>query len=169
MKKRGKLILFAVILTCVIIFIFAYTRPFTIETRYPVLKVSQCTQIRGYYRDNISTIEPVAFVISPDDPHFDELIEIFHSTTFRTTLRNIFPAGTKTHLYSEGDFQWSIMLRFEDVLFPDGSVGNGDMFHIDNFFGDIKIQFDGEMTQCSVKNQEQWLKDVMSIIAQYSN
>ena len=61
------------------------------------------------------------------------------------------------------------MFRFEDVLFPSGDMGSGDMLHIENFYGDIDLSFDGEQMNCSVKNQEQWLKDVMSIIVQYSD
>ncbi len=168
MKKRVKTTLFATALFCLFAFVLVYTRPLTIEQRYPVLDISQCTQIRGYYYDGTG-VEFIHFTIYPDDTHFDEIIELFQSTAFRTKLRNLFPRGTKTHRYNEGDFQWEIMFRFEDVLFPSGDMGSGDMLHIENFYGDIDLSFDGEQMNCSVKNQEQWLKDVMSIIVQYSD
>ena len=38
------------------------------------------------------------------------------------------------------------------------------MLHIRNFFGDLTLHFDGESTRCSVKEQEQWLRDVMDRI-----
>lgn len=168
MKKRVKTTFFVIVLFCIVAFVLVYTRPLTIEQRYPVLDISQCTQIRGYYYDG-TDIEDTPFTIYPDDPHFDEMIELFRSAAFKTKLRNIFPRGTKTHLYSDGDYEWEVMFRFEDVLFPSGDMGSGDMLHIRNFFGDIDLSFDGEQVNCSVKNQEQWLKDVMSIIVQYSD
>lgn len=168
MKKGVKTTIIVAALLCMIAFVLVYTRPLTIEQRYPVLDISQCTQIRGYYF-NGTEIEDTPFVIYPDDPHFDEMIELFRFAAFKTKLRNIFPQGTKTHRQSDGDYQWEVMFRFEDVLFPSGDMGSGDMLHIRNFFGDIDLSFDGEQVNCSVKNQEQWLKDVMSIIVQYSD
>ena len=166
MKKRVITIILILVLLCIVAFVLVYTRPLTIEQRYPVLDISQCTQIRGYYYDGTDT-ENTPFTIYPDDPHFDEIVELFQSAAFETKLRNIFPQGTKTHPYSKGDFKWEVMFGFEDVLFPSGDMGSGDMLHIRNFFGDIDLSFGGEQVNCSVKNQEQWLKDVMNVITQY--
>ena len=166
MKKRMKVIFIAVAIFCMAAAVLAYTRPLTIEQRYPVLDLSQCTLIRGYFNDGTS-VEATNFTIAPDDPHFDEMIKLFQSAVFKTRLRNIFPQGSKTHLYEDGDFKWFVMFQFEDVLFPNGDMGSGDMLHINNFFGDVDLFFDGKQVNCSVKNQEQWLKDVMSIIVQY--
>jgi len=168
MKKRVKTTFFVTVLFCIAAFVLVYTRPLTIEQRYPVLDISQCTQIQGYYYDGTG-VEHIHFTIYPDDIHFDEIIEQFQVTAFKTKLRNIFPRGTKTHRYNKGDFQWEIMFRFEDILFPSGDMGSGDMLHIRNFYGDIDLFFDGEQVNCSVKNQEQWLEDVMSILVQYSD
>lgn len=166
MKKRLKAAFIIVALFCVAASFFVYTRPLTIEQRYPVLDLSQCTLIHGYFYDGTS-VEDTRFTLAPDDPHFDEIVELFQSVAFRTSLRNILPQGTKIHRYSDGDFKWSVMFQFENVLFPNGDTGSGDMLHINNFFGYVDLSFDGKQVECSVKNQEQWLKDVMSILTQY--
>ena len=81
MKKRMQAIFVAVAIFCMFVSVLAYTRPLTIEQRYPVLDLSQCTLIRGYFNDGTS-VEVQNFTIAPDDPHFDEMIkrscEIFY-------------------------------------------------------------------------------------------
>ena len=169
MKKRVKAIIVVAVLLCAALCALVYTRPLTIEQRYPVLDLSQCTQIRGDYYDGTGT-RLTQFVIEPEDPHFDGMLELLQSAGFRTRLENLipFPRGAQTHLAREGDFQWSVMLRFEGVQFPGGDVGSGDMLHIRNFYGKIDLSFDGEQVSCTVKDQEQWLTDVMDIITQYA-
>ena len=166
MKKR---IIAACIALGIVLAAFVYTRhtrPLTIEERYPVIDLSQCTLISGYFNDGTGD-ENERFTISPDDSHFDELIDLFQSAEFRTRLRNILPRGIKIHPLQDGDYKWEVMFRFENVLFPSGDIGSGDMLHISNFFGDIDLSFDGQQVECSVKKQDEWLDDVMSIITQY--
>lgn len=166
MKMKVRTTVFFVVLLCVGVLAFAYTRPLTIEQRYPVLDLAQCTQIRGYYYDGTG-VEDTRFTIEPDDPHFDEVVELFQSAAFRKSLRNLFPQGTKIHRYSDGDFAWEVMFRFENVRFPSGDVGSGDMLHIRNFFGEISLFFDGEEISCSLRDQAQWAGDVMRIVTQH--
>lgn len=167
MKKRRKAVFIGVALLCIAA-VFVYTRPLTIEQRYPVLDLSQCTLVRGYFRDGTS-VEDIQFTFAPDDLHFDQMIELFQSVAFKKRLRNILPERTKSHLYQGGDFKWSVTFRFENVLFPSGDTSSGDMLRIDNFFGDVALSFDGELVECSVKDQEQWLKDVMSLLTQHAD
>lgn len=167
MKKRVRIVLIAALLLCAAAFGLIYTRPLTLEQRYPVLDLSRCVQIRGYYDDGTG-VEDAQFVIQPDSPHFDRMVELFQSAAFRTRLRNLFPKGTKTHQYSDGDFRWIVTFRFEQMLLPGGDIGSGDMLHISNFFGDLELSFDGETVSCSLSDQEQWLNEVMSIITQDS-
>lgn len=168
MKKKFKIMVISAVLLCIVFFILIYTRPLTIEQRYPVLDLSQCTQISGDYRDG-SIADRTQFTIHPEDPHFDEMIELFQSTAFHTRLRNIFPPKSKTHRYHTGVFQWTVQFRFEDVSFPNGDTASGHLLYIDNFFGDLELRCDGKEVLCSVKNQEQWLDDVMVILEQYAN
>ena len=166
MKRRWRKILSGALALCGVAFVLIYTRPLTIEQRYPFLDLSECTQIRGYY-DRGKGTAPIPFLLQTGDPDFQELLELFHRPAFRTKVSNLLPSGTKVHRYEEGDFRWSVMFRFEEVLFPDGSAGSGDMLHVDNFFGKVTLSFDGENISCTVENQEQWLREVMDIITRY--
>ena len=168
MRKKVKWIILAVMLVGITAFVCIYTRPLEIEQRYPVLDLSQCTQIRGYYYiyTGANVVDDTLFIISPDDIHFDDMLELFQSASFRNKLRNILPEGTKTHVLQDGDFRWEVMFHFENVRFPNGDTGSGGILHIRNFFGDVELFFDGEQTKCSVKNQEKWLQDVLDIIVQ---
>lgn len=166
MKKGLKIIIAVALLICMAAALI-YTRPLTLAQRYPILDLSQCTQIRGYFFDG-RDIEQTPFVIYHDDPHFGEMIRLFQTVGFKTRIRNLFPQGTKTHLYQEGDFKWEVMFRFENVLFSNGDMGSGDMLQIKNFFGDLAISFDGEQVQCTINSQETWARKVMEIILQYA-
>lgn len=112
----------------------------TIEQRYPVLDLSHCTLIQGYFNDG-SNAEDVPFVIAPDDPRFGDVIELLQAAEFKTDLRNILPKGAKFHIYEEGDFKWLAGFRFEDIFFPSGDMGSGDMLYINNFFGEVELFF----------------------------
>ena len=148
---------------------FAYnTRPLAIERRFPELDFSQCTQIWGYYRVVGKNDEQILFRFSPDDPQFDEIIDLFRTAGFRTRIGNVFPPGTKLHLSNKGDFQWTVSFRFEEVLSEKGIL-SGDLLRADNFFGDMEISFDGKQTKCSVKEQTLWLEEVLSLIRQGAN
>lgn len=172
MKIRMKAAFIAAALLCIVIAAFVYTRPLTIEQRYPVLDLSQCTLIRGYFFEYQGALGPdsktIQFTIAPDDPQFDEMIELLRSTAFETSLRNILPRGTKHHEYQDGDFEWMVTFQFEDVLFPNEDIV-GEVVRIHNDCGDVALCFQGEDVECSVKNQAQWVKDVMSIVTQYTD
>lgn len=165
MKKRWKILIAVIVLLVIAACILFYTRPRTIEQRYPVLDLSQCVRISGDYRNGTGE-EFVSFDITPDDPHFEELIELLRSPSFRTKLYNMFPPETKT--YQGSAFYWDVVLTFDDVTFPDGHTVSGDLLRVTNFFGDLELHFDGRSTFCRTSNQEQWLNDVMNVISLYS-
>ena len=156
------------LLLCLVASAFVYMRPLTIEQRYPALDLSECILIRGYFYDG-TDIENTAFTISPDDPHFSEMIELFSSARFKTRLQNILPQRTKTHSYADGDYKWDVMFYFGDTLSSSEERGNRDSLHVKNFFGDISLSFEGKQVECSIKNQKRWLEDVMSIVVQHSD
>lgn len=164
-RKNVKWIVGAIIVICIVVASLIYTRPQTIEQRYSLLDISNCTGIKGYYFV-APGVEDTEFQISSDDSRFAELIQLLQSVQIKKKLSNILPQGTKTHRLYDGDFKWELMLHFDDVSHPSGSHGSGHMFHIRNFFGDVGISFDGEEIWYSVSNQEQWLRDVLDIILQ---
>lgn len=153
-----------IILICGIVFFLIYTRPQTIEQRYPMLSLSNCTKIKGYFFI-APGVEDTAFSIETEDSRFTELIQLIQSVETKKKLRNLLPQGHKTHLLSDGDFKWEVMLHFDGVSLPDGSQVSGEMLHLRNFFGDFSISFNGNQVSYSVSNQEQWLQDIMNVIA----
>ena len=165
MKKKISLIAVIASLFFVLTFSLIYTRPRTIEQRYAELDLSECIEINGYYLYRLETIH--SFSISPDDEDFDSMTELFRQTSFKTRLRNILPRGTKTHI---GDgFEWGVYFKFESVPMKDGSFASGDLLYVNNFYGDIEMSFDGDIVQCSVKDSERWLKDVLDIAQLYAD
>lgn len=164
-KKNIKLIVSTIIVICIVATCLIYTRPQTIEQRYPLLNTSKCTGIKGYYFVEPG-VEDIAFQINTDEKRFSELIRLIKSAETKKKLSNILPQGTKTHRLSDGDFKWELMLDFDDVSYPNGDHGNGYMLHIRNFFGAVGIFYDGEEIWYSVTNQEQWLRDIMDMILQ---
>ena len=164
-RKKVKWIVGVVIVACIAAACLIYTRPQTIEQRYPLLDISDCTGVKGYYFV-APDVEDTAFQIKTDASRFSELIQLIESAEIKKKLSNFLPQGTKTHRLSDGDFKWELMLNFDDVPYPSGDHGSGYMLHIRNFFGEVSISFDGEEVWYSVSNQEQWLRNIMDIISQ---
>lgn len=162
-KKNIKLIVCAIVVICIVVTCLIYTRSQTIEQRYPILNIVDCTEMRGYYFV-APGVEDIQYQISSDDSRFSELIQLIQSAEFRKKLSNLLPQERKTHRLSDGDFKWELMLNFDDVSYPSGDHGSGYMLHIRNFFGEVSISFDGEEVWYSVSNQEQWLRDIMEIV-----
>lgn len=163
MKKR---VLWIVGVILVIAACFFYTRPRTLEERYPYLDISQCYEINGYCFTAFET-EDLAFIIQSEDADFDRLLSMIRSAKLKTQLRNLLPQGTRTHSYSPGDYCWDVFLAVDDVPLPDGSVISGDVIHIKNFFGSLSIIFNGEIVQCSLDQQDQWTKNIMDVLSLY--
>ena len=161
MKRKYCFLIGAIVIICVIVFCLVYTRPHTIEQRYPYLDISKCTKIEVSYYDWTDT-DYISFVIDSDAAHFSELIEIIRSTEFKTRLKNLLPEGSKSHPYREGDINWEIECCFDNVLLPDGS-SSGSILCIQYFFGDLSFTVNGEIVSCSVESEEQWTKKILDI------
>ena len=174
MKKRIRAILAAGILLGIFLFVLVYTRPLTIEQRYPALNLSQCTQMRGNFGTFTAGagFEQEQFILYPDDPDFSKLVDLLRSARFKTKLDNLLPEGTTTHPITEGDVKWMVTFQFEDLIpFPDGSMGKDDLLTINSFCGDryegIGLSFDGETVRCSLSDQGRWSQSVMDLITQH--
>lgn len=167
MKKSIKLIIGATVVICIIACSLVYTRPRSLVQRYPYLDFLQCSEIKGYCFTAPGE-EDKQFVIKSTDSDFNGLVDLIQSSKFRTRLDNILPQGTKTHTYTDGDYKWDVILCFDNVNFPDGCTVSGDFLDINNFFGNLSFTFNGETIQCSIDEQDQWTKDIMDIISQYT-
>ena len=169
-RRKKKWAIFGAALLLFAVFALFYTRPQTIEQRYPFLDLTRCTRISGDFdRYYVKLSVPLhgEFSIGPDDARFDELLQLLRETKFRTKLTNLIPTfGARTHEVREGDFRWNVQLRLEDIVFPNGDTGTGDMLRINNFFGDVEVTFDMENRRCTVNHQDAWLKAVLDCVTQ---
>ena len=167
-KKRTGTIVLAAAIAGIVLFCLIYTRPWTVERRYPYLDLSQCVKIEGYCSPDGMLSDQVPFRITPEDAGFDDLIGLVRSAAFRTDLKNLLPKGTRTHRYAPGDFMWEAEFSFEDVHLPDGSVSSGEILCIENYFGDLTCIVSGKIVSCSVKNEPEWIQQIMNIILPYT-
>lgn len=167
MKKKTALLVTSVLLLFVLVLFLIYTRPQTIEERYPELDLSECCGIHGYYRASVGD-ELHSFSIHPGEEGFEEMIALFRRASFRTRLRNLLPSGTKIHT-GEG-FQWDISFEFESVpMMKDGSMVRGDLLTAGNFFGDLELRFVDGTTRCSVFGGDAWLKQVLELAQRHGD
>lgn len=169
-RRKKKWAIFGAALLLFTAFALIYTRPQTIEQRYPFLDLTQqCTQIWGYYDtyEGSGESDQKEFSVGPDDVRFEELLRLVREAKIRTKLTNLIPMyGMQYHTKREGDFQWTVWLQLENVVFPNGDTGTGDMLRFDNFFGNVEVVFDTENRRCTIKNQDVWLKAVLDCIMQ---
>ena len=74
MKKRKSTI--AIVVICIILLLIAayllYSRPMTIQERYPMLTLDKCTELRGYYKIAGQT-ELTDFTIDKNSEAFETL------------------------------------------------------------------------------------------------
>ncbi len=169
MKSKIKYIIAIAILLAVIIAVFLYTRPITIEQLFPGIDLPQCEMIRGYYRDyydrdSDADYELQEFEFDGQTAAFTRLMDQLDGRKFRRTLRSLLPSGTKYHPLQEGDFQWELILCFDKLEFPDGTIRSGSLVHILNYYGKLDISFDENDWRCTTEEQKQWVSDVMEMI-----
>ena len=161
-KKRAIVIvlLAAVLLAASWLF---YARPVTILQLHPMLSLEQCTEIRGYYK--IGAQEELSeFTVDRDSGGFQALWELFFGQTYRRSLRDLLPRGTRIHAAQPEEFQWEVYFCFEEIGFPDGSSGSGAMLRFQNWYGELDIVFDGETHSYRTGGQETWAAEVLALI-----
>lgn len=169
-RRKIKWAIFGAALLLFLAFALFYTRPQTIEQRYPFLDLTQCTRISGDFdRYYVKLSVPLhgEFSIGPDNARFDELLQLLRETKFRTKLTNLFPTfGARMHEVREGDLQWTVRLQIENAASQNGDAGTWFTLCIDNFFGDLKVSCGTKTKWCTVPNQDAWLKAVLDCITQ---
>ncbi|MBR6562200.1 MAG: hypothetical protein IKK78_04235 [Oscillospiraceae bacterium] len=165
MKKRKSTI--AIVVICIILLLIAayllYSRPMTIQERYPMLTLDKCTELRGYYKIAGQT-ELTEFTIDKNSEAFEMLCSLLYEQDYHRSLRDLLPSGTRYHATEPDDFEWEVFSHFEDVEFPDGSISSGPILRVQIWYGELDIHFDGEILSCRTKEQETWAKEVLNII-----
>lgn len=162
LKRKSIVIVTALILLFAVAFLF-YSRPLTIQQRYPMLALDKCTELRGYYKIDGQT-ELTEFTIDKNSEKFAVLCSLVYEQDYRRSLKDLLPRGTRIHPTAPGDFQWEVYFHFEDVVLPDGSIGSGGILRIQYWYGEFDIHFEDDVLSCSVNEQETWAKDVLSAI-----
>ena len=155
-----------VVVVCVAILLFAgylfYSRPTTIEQRYPMLTLDKCILIYGNYYDGRGTALS-EFSFAEDSEEYTKLCALFFEQEYRRSIRDIFPRGPRTHQPKPGDYEWKVSFLFKDIELPDGSVSDVTL-HFQNWYGELDIYVDREKYACNVREQEIWAKEVLDLI-----
>ena len=139
-----------------------YSRPMTIQQRYPMLDLEQCTDLRGYYE--IGGQGRIEFTVDKNSEDFETLCTLLYEQAYRRSLKDLLPHGTRTYRVLPEDFEWEVFFQFKDVAFPDGSHTSGRILRVDYWYGELDIHFYGDIVSCSTKQQESWAKTVLDII-----
>ena len=139
-----------------------YSRPMTIQQRYPMLDLDQCTELSGYYE--IGGKGRTEFTIDKNSEEFETLCTLLYEQAYRRSLKDLLPRGTRTYRVLPEDFEWEVFFQFEDVAFPDGSHTSGRILRVDYWYGELDIHFYGDIVSCSTKQQEAWAKQVLDTI-----
>lgn len=168
MNKRVVRILSVLLLVVVVLAIAIYKRPMTIEQLYPGIELKDCKSIKAFsyadYAGAEPNSEPVIYPAGSEE--FEAIVNRLQGRTFRKSLRNLLPSGTKQHIAAPGDFQWELILTFDDTLLPDGTTGRGDIVHFRNFYGTLEYyDMNGNTIRCNTAGQAQWLENIMAILS----
>ncbi len=159
MKKnilKPTIIVLGILLLVIAISICFYTRSWTIKDKYPTVDLSHCTEISGFYFKG-NQKDDISFTIDKNNKHFNEIINSFKTTKFKTKLSNLFSTNTKKSQYDESDYLWHIIFHIKD--------GNKNSFlHFENYFGNLEVSLNGEQIKCSTDNQKIWSDKLMNII-----
>ena len=162
LKTKKAVVMISAILLLIAGYLF-YSRPLTIQQRYPVLNLDKCTELRGYYKTDGHT-EFTEFTIGKNSEELEILCSLLYEQGYSRSLRDLLPRGTRIHPTEPGDFQWEVYFIFEDVVLPDGNIGSGGILCIQYWYGDLDIHFDGEILSCYTNEQEAWAKEVLNTI-----
>ena len=160
--KTKKAILMISVTVLLLAAYLIYSRPMTIQQRYPMLDLEQCTDLRGYYE--IGGQGRIEFTVDKNSEDFETLCTLLYEQAYRRSLKDLLPHGTRTYRVLPEDFEWEVFFQFEDVAFPDGSHTSGRILRVDYWYGELDIHFYGDIVSCSTKQQESWAKTVLDII-----
>ncbi len=162
LKNKKVVIVVSVMLLLVAVYLF-YSRPLTIQQRYPMLNLDKCTELRGYYEICEQTAF-TKFTIDKNSEEFEMLCSLLYTQDYRRSLRDLLPQETRTRSIAPGDFEWAVSFHFEDVVLSDGNIISGDTLRIQYWYGELDVYFDGKKLSCHTNEQEAWAKEVLNAI-----
>jgi len=164
-KKTVVVIALAVIL---LISYLVYSRPMTLSQLSPLLPLDQCVGISGYYRTTDQTDGLTQFTMEAGSEEFQELCSLFNEKTYRRSLKNLFPGGTRYHqTTNEFEFQWEVWFHFDAIEFPDGNGGSGPLLQVQYWYGELDIEnkvWERSRRSCYTSEQDVWAREILDII-----
>ena len=166
-RKRKTVVMLSLAVLLLVSYLI-YSRPMTLSQINPLLPLDKCVEISGYYRTSDDTGGFTQFTIAADSKEFKELCRLFSEKTYRRSLRNLLPRGTRTHqTTSKFEFQWEVFFHFDTIEFPDGNAGSGPLLQVQYWYGDLDIEnrvFEKERRICHTAEQDAWAKEILDII-----
>lgn len=166
--KTKSLITALVVVILLLVAYFIYSRPMTLSQINPLLPLDKCVGISGYYRTSDDAEGLLQFTIEADSEEFKELCSLFNEKTYRRSLKDLLPRGTRIHQTTgEFEFQWEVLFHFDTIAFPDGNAGSGPLLQIQYWYGELDIEnrvFEKERRICHTAEQDAWAKEILDII-----
>ena len=98
----------------------------------------------------------------PGDERFAAVLDLFASRAFRRDLTALLPGAVQTHTPRAGDFRWDIFFTFPQTPLADGSVVSGELLHCENFFGRVRLSFDGNEIAVTGAQENAWAPEVLA-------
>ena len=142
-----------------------YSRPMTLSQLCPLLPLDECIRISGYYRTSDQTGGLTQFTIEADSEEFRELTRLFNEKTYRRSLKDLLPQGTRIYQTGPGDFQWEVYFSFDTVETPDGNGHSGTVLQFERWYdGALAIEVIGENHSYNTDDQNAWAKEIFDII-----
>lgn len=111
LKTKKAVVVIFVILILIAAYLF-YSRPMTIQQRYPMLSLDKCTELRGYYKIDGQT-ELTEFTIDKNSEEFEMLWGLLYDKDYHRSLKDLFPRGTRIHPTEPGDFEWEVYFHLK--------------------------------------------------------
>ena len=165
MKKTKVIAFLSVIFLCAAAYLF-YSRPMTMQQRFPMLTLDKCTDLHGVYKSD-GQADFTVFSFDSSSEEFAALWDLLYAQEYRRSLRDLVPEQTRIHPTGSGGFEWEIFFCFDDVALPDGTIGSGDMLCIQSWYGKLDIWFGDKRLSCYTDEQDPWASQILDIIHGY--
>lgn len=170
MIRRRLFLISGIFFAVFLIFSLIYTRPMTLSQLCPGIDIQQISALHGYYQ--YETEDLMKFYCTTEEERFTEIKEQFASRTFRRSLKSLVPnflKPRKWHQIQEGDFFWTIIFEFDDLIIDfNGDLVGGDLITIKNYYDQLEIYFVDTDTywHCTTSDQETLYDTIIVLLAQ---
>ena len=166
--RKKKTVVMLLVTVLLLVSWLVYSRPVTLSQLCPLLPLGECVGISGYYRTSDQTGGLTQFTVEAGSEEFRELCRLFGEKTYRRSLKDLLPRGTRIHQTTgKFEFQWEVWFHFDTVEFPDGNAGSGPLLQVQYWYGELDIKnrgFEEDIRSCHTTEQDTWAKEILDII-----